>query len=637
MESAPMTDSPSVRARFASLWSLALAGMVLAESAAAQTWQMKPIAIPTRWAKEVSPTNALPEYPRPQLVRSRWTNLNGVWQFAITTADYEGTPTHFNGDILVPYPMESALSGVKQQMGQYELLWYQRTFARPATKSGERVLLHFGAVDWEATVLVNGTEVCHHVGGYQSFTCDVTAQARDTGNVLVVKVKDPTDQGPNPHGKQVQKPGGIMYTPTTGIWQTVWLEVVPAVSIGSLRFTPDIDRTRLQLQANVEGKTAGYTVEAVATNKQAVVGRITGAPNAPLALMVPTPHLWSPDDPFLYDLVVRLRYRGKVVDSVTSYFGMRKIEIKKDSAGVDRIFLNNRYTYNLGTLDQGFWPDGLYTAPTDAALKFDIEAIKAMGFNTIRKHIKVEPARWYYHADKLGMLVWQDMVNPGNDTPEARAAFEAESQAMVTQLHNYPSITTWVVFNEGWGAYDQARLTQWAKTLDPSRLVNGHTGENYFGASPSDTSLKWPHSDMTDIHAYPDPAAPPRLPGKAQVLGEFGGIGVFIAGHLWDTTAAGWGYVKVTPAEMAARYGGMVDSLAKLERTGLSGSIYTQPFDVEGEQNGLLTYDRAVIKIDPATLRRMHAKLVPVTKNYEQATTGFSATVAETTEQPASK
>jgi hypothetical protein len=385
------------------------------------------------------------------------------------------------------------------------------------------------------------------------------------------------------------------------------LETVPKNYISSLTISPDVDKGWLKLTVSTNEKTGAET-EAIAYDKGQ---RIAEWHNGHIVLE--NPHLWSPADPFLYDLVVRLKQHGRVVDEVKSYFGMRKISIGKDEKGLDRIMLNNKPYYNLGTLDQGFWPEGLYTAPTDEALAFDIKAIKAMGFNTIRKHIKVEPARWYYWADKLGMLVWQDLVNPNQGLPKgAKAAFEKGSKEELTQLHNSPCITTWVLFNEKWGQYDQKRLTNWIKQTDPSRILNGHSGEllyvNEQLRSPSPDA--YVDADMTDVHAYPDPMMSVKQPGKAQVCGEFGGIGVFIPDHKWLTGSA-WGYIQEKPAALKAKYTIMQQHLQLFQKEGLSGSIYTQPFDVEGEQNGLMTYDRAVVKIPFAELRKIHAKLNP--------------------------
>ncbi|PSL48315.1 glycosyl hydrolase family 2 [Chitinophaga niastensis] len=575
---------------------------------AQQNYQLQPIPVQSRWAADVNPENALKEYPRPQMVRKDWQNLNGLWEYAIT-ADDNAKPSAFDGQILVPYPLESALSGVKKGLKPEQRLWYKKTIAIPAA-NGERTLLHFGAVDWQTKVYLNGKEVGGHTGGYTAFTIDITDAVKPGDNILLVKVYDPSDQGVGPHGKQVLNPADIYYTPSSGIWQTVWLERVPKDYITGLRITPDIDKGVLHLTVNAP---AGYTVEATALTNGTETGTIKGASGAVLQLPVKNAQLWSPGNPFLYDLSVRLLKGRKVVDEVKSYFGMRKISIGKDDKGVDRIFLNNAAYFNLGTLDQGFWPDGLYTAPTDEALSFDIRAIKAMGFNTIRKHIKVESARWYYWADKLGMLVWQDMVNPNQGLPEgAKAAFEQQCKETLAQLHNSPCITTWVLFNEKWGRFDQQRLTEWIKHTDPSRLVNGHSGEYLYvnGKLRSPSPNAYVSADMTDIHSYPDPMNALQLPGKARVLGEFGGIGVFIPDHQWNTSSA-WGYIMEKPAGLKAKYTIMNQHLQLLQKEGLSASIYTQPFDVEGEQNGLITYDREVVKIPFTEIRKIHAPLNP--------------------------
>lgn len=590
--------------------------LVVTMGVQAQTgWKMQPVTIQSRWAAAVSPTNALKEYPRPQMVRERWTNLNGLWDYIIT-AKNAVKPSAYEGQILVPYPLESALSGVKKSLKPNQNLWYRRTITKPETKTGDKVKLNFGAVDYEATVFVNGQQVGKHEGGYTEFSLDITPALEDGNNEIVVKVFDPTGEGVGPHGKQVLKPENIYYTPTSGIWQTVWMEVVPGASISSLYMTPDIDKGVLNIAAN---GTAGYTVDVSALSDGKVISTIKGATGVNLQLPVKNAKLWSPASPYLYDLVVKLKKGNTVVDEVKSYFGMRKTSVAKDSKGVDRIMLNNKPYFNLGTLDQGFWPEGLYTAPTDEALAFDIKAIKAMGFNTIRKHIKVEPARWYYHADKLGMLVWQDMVNPNQGLPEgSKEAFESGSKEILKQLHNYPSITTWVLFNEAWGQYDQERLTKWMKTTDPSRIVNGHSGELLYVNEQLRAPRANPYvaADMTDVHAYPDPMNSLKQNGKAQVCGEFGGIGVFIPNHQWNPGSQ-WGYIQEKPAGLKAKYAIMNQHLKLFEAEGMSGSIYTQPFDVESEQNGLMTYDREVVKIPFAELRKIHSQLNPDLQDQE--------------------
>lgn len=570
----------------------------------AQTYKMQRVQMQTRWAKEVGPIHTQDLYPRPHLQRTKWQNYNGLWDYAITEKDAD-RPTKMNGKILVPYPIESALSGVKKPLLPDQNLWYHRTISKPKYKTGEKVILHFGAVDWQATVYVNGTEIGGHRGGYTAFSFDITRMLKNGPNDIDVKVFDPTNQGVGPHGKQTLNPANIYYTSSSGIWQTVWLEVVPEVHIEGLVITPDVDKGVINLMVNSNLKSGKFT--AIVQSESGALKQVQGNVGVNIAIPIKDAKLWSPDDPFLYDLEVTL---GK--DKVKSYFGMRKIAIQKDEKGVDRIFLNNKYTFNLGTLDQGFWPDGLSTAPTDEALQFDIKAIKAMGFNTIRKHIKVEPARWYYYADKLGVMVWQDLVNPNQFLPEGgKEAFEEQGVEMLTQLHNYPSITTWVLFNEKWGQYDQARLTKWLKDKDPSRIVNGHSGEYLYVnkelRSPSPDA--YINADMTDVHSYPNPMLSIKQKGKAQVCGEFGGVGVPVPGHQWDDLT-GWGYIQVSPKELDAKYSSMVDQLVQMEKEGLSASIYTQPFDVEGEENGLMTYDREIIKIPVKRLREIHVKLI---------------------------
>jgi tetratricopeptide (TPR) repeat protein len=614
---------------------------------------MQPLQTPTRWAATVNPKDVLPEYPRPQMVRSQWQSLNGLWQYAITAKDAP-IPTEFDGGILVPFPLESALSGVKKALRSDQLLWYRRMFRLSFSNPGEGVLLHFGAVDYQATVYVNGQKVGEHSGGYQSFTFDISDGLKKGDNEIVVSAYDPTEDGPNPHGKQE-----MQYTASSGIWQTVWLETVPATYIKRIEVTPDVDHSVLELKVDTKGNQDGIRIEAVARNGSAVVAKATVDGSTDLVLA--HPHLWSPDDPYLYNLDVFLLRNGKRVDHVSSYFAMRKIELKKDSSGNERIFLNNRYTFNLGVLDQGFWPDGLYTAPTDAALKFDVQALKAMGFNTIRKHIKIEPDRWYYYCDKLGMMVWQDMVNPSNGSPAARTEFEKEVKENIAGLYDHPSIVTWVLFNEIFGRpYDQERLAAWVKQMDPTRLLDVWTGaseeeriDSWFRQLPPDklaqangdgwgpefleeiqsvgqVGLSDLKSDMTDLHHYPDPRAPRAEPGKARVLGEFGGIGIFIEGHVWNDIP-GSGYVQVTPDQMTKAYADMMEKVKSLEAEGLTGSIYTQIVDVESEQNGLMTYDRSVTKIPVEEIARINSRLAPKAENYMHATAGFSIDDADHT------
>jgi hypothetical protein len=568
---------------------LACAAFALVALAAASPAAWKPAEGPlvTRWAKDVSPEKVHPEYPRPQMVRKDWQNLNGLWDYAIVAKDAP-QPREFDGKILVPFPIESALSGVMQAVSPEKCVWYHRTFEVPAAWKGRRrILLNFGAVDWEAAVYINGKKVGEHRGGYDAFSFDITDALKDGGEQeLVVRVFDPTNAGDQPRGKQVLKPGGIMYTAVTGIWQTVWLEPVPEVHIGRLVLTPDVDGKCLRLTVTAAGDGDALTVEAVATDDGKEVGRVSGKAGAELRLGVPDAKLWSPDSPHLYELRVKLLSGGKSVDTVESYFGMRKIAIGKDAQGVTRMLLNGKFVFQVGPLDQGWWPDGLYIAPTDEAFQYDVAITRKLGFNMARKHVKVEPDRWYYWCDKLGLLVWQDMPSGNNKTPESKKQFETELKALVEGRRNHPSIIMWVVFNEGWGQHDTERLTAWVKEMDPSRLVNcasGWTDKNC--------------GDVHDIHSYPNPRSPKPEPVRAAVLGEFGGLGIGIDGHTWKKEH--WGYKGMADRdELTANYERLLQAAYKLRDTGLSAAVYTQTTDVEVECNGLLTYDRAIIKPD---------------------------------------
>ena len=552
----------------------------------------------TRWAAEVTPENALPEYPRPQMVRADWLNLNGLWEYALTRLN-DPAPTQFDDQILVPYPIESYLSGVQRRV-DFKHIWYRRTFTVPETWTGQRVLLNFGAVDWRTTVWVNGSEIGSHIGAYDGFSFDITdALLPANEQEILVDVFDPTE-GTQPRGKQVFRPDGIWYTPSSGIWQTVWLEPVPNVAIADLRLATDIDAGVLRVQAHLSGASdlSGYTLSVTALDGEAVVGTANGPADQAVEVPIAQPKLWSPDAPFLYDLDVSLRFDNTAVDQVTSYFGMRKIEVAPDADGVLRLFLNNAPLFNFGLLDQGFWPDGLYTAPTDEALRHDIEVTRQLGFNTIRKHVKVEPERWYYWADRLGVLVWQDMpsgddfVQPGQGEIERSAAsaaqFELELQRLVDTHSNHPSIVMWVLFNEGWGQYDTARLADWLQTYDPTRLVNSASGWNDIGVG-----------DVFDIHAYPGPDVPGFDTERALVLGEFGGLGLPLSGHTWLAEDS-WGYRQYDSVEaLSAAYSSLIEQLHHLYETrGLAAAIYTQTTDVETEVNGMMTYDREIIKMD---------------------------------------
>ena len=558
-------------------------------------WKPAVGPLQTRWAKDVSSENAHPEYPRPQMVRKDWLNLNGVWQLGFAEKnDPVPTGKDLPERILVPFPVESALSGV---MKQAERLWYRRTFRLPSDWAGKRILLHFGGVDWEATAWLNGRKLGTHRGGYDAFQFDVTPALKTGGEQeLVVAVWDPSDGGPQPRGKQVRKPGGIYYTPSTGIWQTVWLEPVPEARIESLKIVPDVDAGKVRVTVSAAGMGPEHRIRVEAGDADQRVQSALVPAGQPVEVTLARPRLWSPEDPFLYPLRVELTRGDKAVDAVDSYFGMRKIAVGKDDKGVTRILLNGKFVFQVGLLDQGFWPDGLYTAPTDAALRYDIEVTKRLGFNMARKHVKVEPERWYYWCDKLGLLVWQDMPSgdrgvasgKGEITRSAESArqFEGELKRMIDGRENHPCIVMWVVFNEGWGQYDTARLTKWTKEYDPTRLVDNASGWNDMKVG-----------DVHDIHVYPGPGAPNPEPTRAAVLGEFGGLGLGVDGHTWSNKT--WGYRGTqSKADLTRKYERLLHRVWKLKERGLSAAVYTQTTDVETEANGLLTYDRAVIKVD---------------------------------------
>ncbi len=584
-------------------WKLILCCAAVTSSvlAAESNSEWKPAQSPlmTRWAKDVSPAAAHPEYPRPQMVRMDWLNLNGLWDYAITPKG-AGQPDHYQGKILVPFPIESALSGVMQRLGETDRLWYHRQFELPEGFKNKKILLHLEAVDWEATVNVNGHALETHRGGYDRFTVDISPALKADGpQDLVVSVWDPTEGG-QPRGKQSRKPGGIFYTPSSGIWQTVWLEPVGEASISRLRLIPDIDAKQLRLVVQGRGTSQEETVEAVAATGGKEVGRASGKVGDELKVPVSPLELWSPSHPFLYDLKVELHRGTQVVDSVASYFGMREIEIGKDAQGIRRPMLNGHFLFQVGPLDQGFWPDGLYTAPTDEALRDDIEMTRKLGFNMTRKHVKVEPERWYYWCDREGLLVWQDMPSGANRDESERVQFEHELQRMVESHFNHPSIILWVVFNEGWGQYDTQRLTHRVKELDPTRLVDNASGW-------TDKAV----GDVHDMHKYPGPGSPRPESERAAVLGEFGGLGLGVDGHTW--TQRTWGYLGMSSQQaLTRRYQTLLRNVYALkDDPGLSAAVYTQITDVETECNGLLTYDREVLKVDADRVAKANRGQLP--------------------------
>ena len=595
----------------------------------------------TPWGEALDPENVLPEYPRPQLVRSGWTNLNGYWDYAITSAGRTAEPEDWDGKILVPFSPEAPLSGVERQLQPDEALWYRRTFALP-DGPGERVLLHFGAVDQSCTVYVNGQEAGTHDGGYLPFAFDVTGLLGAGQQELVVRVLDGTDTNGASRGKQKLERGGIWYTAQSGIWQTVWLEKVPQTWIRDVVITPldSLDGVEITVVADGGarelGAVDGADVESDASVRDlpaqvavyadgVAVAAAACIPGEPIGLALPDPRLWSPEDPFLYDVRVRLG-----TDEVKSYFGLRTFGTGPDSAGHQRLLLNGKPYLHAGLLDQGYWPDGLYTPPSDEAMVFDIQTAKDLGFTMLRKHIKIEPLRWYHHCDRIGMLVWQDMVNGGmgeGRAPEpvplpgrgsrsdrryarfgrsdaaGRDAFRREVRETVDLLRSVPSIALWVPFNEGWGQFDAADIAAELRALDPTRSIDHASGWHDQGAG-----------DAKSLHVY---AVPFRIRRRWQrdpraiVLSEFGGFSLPVEGHTWNHKVFGYGKTLHSSAELERAYTALHRTqIEPALQQGLAATVYTQLTDVEDEVNGLLTYDRRVLKLDANAVRAVNAELV---------------------------
>jgi beta-galactosidase/beta-glucuronidase len=578
----------------------------------------------TNWTDQVNTAAPHQEYPRPQLVRGNWQNLNGLWNYAIA-AKGQKPATITDGEITVPFAVESLLSGVQKTVGPDAELWYEHTFDLNLTTGKNRILLHFGAVDWEAEVWVNDQNAGIHRGGFDSFSFDITPYlAKGKAQKIKLRVWDPSDSGPQPRGKQVKNPKGIWYTPVTGIWQTVWVESVPSTYLKSVYAVTDWDKSALIFSQEIIGNTEGINLQIVIKDGETEVYSSTGSISDSKSIILSDPKAWSPENPFLYDVNVKLLQGKKVIDEITSYAAYRDIRMAKDADGFQRMFLNGKALFQYGPLDQGWWPDGLYTAPNDEALAFDIIKTKEMGFNMIRKHVKVEPARWYYHADRIGMLVWQDMpsgdmgnrweVRPGviregmykDRTAESEEIFKTEWTEIMNEFKFFPSIIAWVPFNEAWGQFKTTEIVNLTKKLDPTRLINSASGGN-FEMEGTDVV-----GDMLDLHNYPDPVMPdPVIYGKNKlmILGEFGGLGLPMEGHTW-LNKDNWGYQSFTSKEdLQNRYEKLMVDLKKLIPLGLAGAVYTQTTDVEIETNGLMTYDRKIVKFDADFLKKIHSGL----------------------------
>jgi beta-galactosidase len=587
--------------------------------------QLPPVQLPTTpfaselitdWGSRITPENAWREYPRPQLKRDGWTCLNGSWDYSITPAAEQSIPDRWLGKILVPFCLESKLGGVGRLLANDEALWYRRKFSW--SPENKRTLLNFEAVDYSCEVFVNRQLVGQHRGGHTPFSFDISQALRDGENELIVRVEDDT-VGWQLHGKQRPDPHGIWYTQVSGIWQTVWMEQVPNTAVTDLTIRTDSKTGTIRVVPELQGPTKGSTFQLIVREGERLVSQ-KASTREEIAIDIRNPKLWSPDSPHLYDLEYQvLDASGVILDSVQSYAGIRNVGKFEDRNGHRRLSLNDQEIFHWGPLDQGWWPDGLLTPPSDDAMQFEIRFLKEAGFNMIRKHIKVEPRRYYYHCDRLGMMIWQDQVSASNNPrwtrlqpnpkdaewpDEAHRQFMIELENMVDHLESYPCIVVWVPFNEAWGQHRTMEVGKWMVQRDPTRLVNIASGGNF-----------WPIGDIIDEHSYPDPNFPfdaSRDDGFIKVVGEFGGHGFPVEGHLWDREANNWGYggLPKNEEEYRQRYSRSLDRLKELKENGIAAGVYTQTTDVEGEINGLMTYDRKIIKIPVKQLRDMHESLL---------------------------
>jgi len=579
-------------------------------------WYPKGKKIKTRWGKNLNPEKVWQEYPRPQLERKEWLNLNGPWLYSISQSN-DSTPENYDGKILIPFPLESSLSGVMRNFTENQTLWYEKIINIPKKWRKKNILLHFGAVDWKCELFFNDFKIGEHIGGYSAFYFNITKYIKKGKNKIVLKVIDKTDKNYQPVGKQNSTAEKIWYTPVSGIWQTVWLEPVNEYYIKQIETNNDFDNKEIRIKFIINSNIK-LKIYFTLLYENKAIGSYYGETNEIISVRIPDEdfHPWSPSNPNLYNIKAKLYSKYYYLyDSIISYVIIRKIESKRDSNGYLRIYLNNKPLFNMGTLDQGYWPDGLYTPPSEEAMIYDIKKLKDLGFNTIRKHIKIESYRYYYQCDKIGMLLWQDMpsgdirgstwnytdINGGQDRNRTKASkqnYYKEWGEIIENLKFFQCIIIWVPFNEGWGQFDTEKVVNFTKKQDPSRLINSASGGNYRICG-----------DFLDLHNYPEPDQYLMETNLINVLGEYGGLALEIKNHTWE--GDNWGYEElIDKDELTYYYKEFIDMLIDYVKTGFSAAIFTQTTDVETEINGLITYDREVIKINENEITKYNKKVI---------------------------